>query len=440
MIAGQKTKVAVVGAGPTGLAAGRALKSHGIDFEIFEKHSDVGGIWDLENPGSPMYKNAHFISSKTMSGFADYPMPDDYPDYPSNRQILDYIRAFARVRGLYPHIRLSTAVKSTERTASGWTLHLGDGSSSAFTHLIAAPGTNWAPNRITVPGALSGQVIHSVDYKNASQMAGKRVLIMGAGNSGCDIACDAARSGDAAFISMRRGYHFIPKHVFGKPADVFAATGPKLPVWAAQKVFGVLLRLIVGDMTRHGVPKPDHKLFETHPILNDQLIHHLRHGDITVRPDVERFDGKDVVFKDGTREPIDLVIQATGYDWPIPFIDKSLLSWNSERPDLYLNLFAPNDSRLFVIGFLETNGGIYEVVDQSADLIARAIMAEDNDAATHKTLRALVSSTNPDVSGGINFVKSARHTHYADMDTYKKKLKSFTLQLGWPLPAKLAKH
>jgi cation diffusion facilitator CzcD-associated flavoprotein CzcO len=438
MSAANLVKAAIVGAGPGGLAAGRALLAHGIPFEIFEKHSDVGGVWDIENPGSPMYRSAHFISSKTMSGFAGYPMPEDFPDYPSNRQILIYLRAFARDMGLYPSIRFSQKITRAERTEAGWLLHVEGAKPEEFSHLIAAPGTNWTPSRPDIAGGFDGEVIHSVNYKLPEQMAGRRVLVVGAGNSGCDIACDAARSASKAFISMRRGYHFLPKHIFGKPADVFAATGPKLPLWATQRVFGVLLRLIVGDTSNLGLPKPDHKLLESHPILNDQIIHHLRHGNISVRPDVARFDGGGVVFKDGSREEIDLVILATGYDWPVPFIDRSILAWRDERPELYLNLFAPQDERLFIMGFLETNGGIYAALDDTADIVARAIKALASDPAAHAALKALTSAAPPDVSGGIKLIKTARHTHYADMDAYKKELKLFRGKLGWNGIAALA--
>lgn len=427
-----ETKVAIVGAGPSGLATARSLKQHGIPFQIFEKHSAVGGIWDVSNPGSPMYESAHFISSKTMSHFAGYPMPSHYPDYPSNRQLLAYIRNFARDQGLLPHIRFNTAVTATQRSNDGWTLILEDGTSETFTHLVAAIGTNWAPNKPAIAGNFAGEIIHSVQYKSSAQVKGKSVLVIGAGNSGCDIACDVARSADRAFISMRRGYHFIPKHIFGKPADVFAAEGPHLPLWLTQKVFGALLRLLTGDVTRLGLPKPDHKLFESHPIMNDQILHHLRHGDLVVKPDVERFDGKDVVFKDGSREAIDLVITATGYSWPIPFVDRANFDWSGERPELFLNMISPKDQRLFVSGFLEINGGAYKHFDVMADTIARTIKLETRDPSKHQILRTIAETEHPDISGGIKLVASDRHVHYADSDAYKATLKSFRKRLGWP--------
>jgi hypothetical protein len=424
--------VAIIGAGPSGLAAGRALKRQGIAFTIFERHSDVGGIWDIGNPGSPVYKSAHFISSRTMSGFAGYPMPADYPDYPSNRQLLDYIRAFARDMGLRPFIRFNMAVTRAARTEEGWMLHLADGGTQPFTHLVAAPGTNWEPNKVEIPGKLSGEIMHSVEYKSPEIFAGKRVLVVGAGNSGCDIACDAARSASAAFISLRRGYHFIPKHIFGMPTDVFAAQGPRLPLWLTQRVFGVLLRIIMGDLTKLGLPRPDHKLLESHPLLNDQLIHHLRHGDIMAKGDVERFDGAEVVFRDGSREAIDLVVLATGYHWPLPFLEEGQVAFEGNRPKLHLNIFAPNDPRLFVVGFLETNGGVYSFLDSQADLVARAITAEAEGGEAHRLLRERCATGSTDLTGGIKLVHSERHVNYADADAYRAALKSLRKALHWP--------
>jgi len=427
-------KACIIGAGPAGLAAARALDAHGIDHDIYERHSAIGGIWDRTNPGTPMYESAHFISSKTMSHFRDFPMPPDYPDYPSNEQIRDYVRSFADAFGLRQKVRFNTEVQSAVRNADGWTVTFGDGSSRDYRWLICANGTNWIPNMPPATGSFHGEIMHSVAYKSVRQLEGKSVLVIGAGNSGCDIACDAAKMARKAYISVRRGYHFIPKHVFGKPADVFAAGGPPMPVWLAQHIFGWLLRLLNGDVTRYGLPRPDHKLFESHPILNSQLLHYLGHGDIAVKPDVERFEGKDVVFKDGSRIEADLVIFATGYHWAFPFLDRDHLSWTNGRPDLFLGVFNPMEPTIYCMGFLETNGGVYKLFDETADLAARAIQADRDDPRTFDRVRSMVVADGYDTSGGVHYVATERHANYANIDSYRAAVKRFRRAMSWPVP------
>jgi cation diffusion facilitator CzcD-associated flavoprotein CzcO len=172
-----------------------------------------------------------------------------------------------------------------------------------------------------LPGAFDGTIRHSVAYKSAEEFRGKRVLVVGGGNSGADIACDAALTADHAAISLRRGYHVIPKHILGKPADVFARDSPKLPFRLRQRIFGFLLRRLVGDTEKLGLPKPDHRILESHPLVNDQMLHHLRHGDLTALPGIARLDGDGVVFADGRRENFDEIVLATGYSWETPYLD-----------------------------------------------------------------------------------------------------------------------
>src|SRR5690606_14288657 len=131
---------------------------------------------------------------------------------------------------------------------------------------------------------------------------GKRVVIVGLGNSGADIACDAVHRARSVTVSTRRGYHFIPKFVFGQPADVFNERAPHLPLWLERPVFALLQRLLIGDVSALGMPKPNHAILESHPLVNDQLLHHLRHGDVTLKGAIRGFRGSTVMYVDGSEQ------------------------------------------------------------------------------------------------------------------------------------------
>lgn len=408
----------VIGAGPAGLATAQAFAAAGQPFEIVERHTDVGGIWDLENPGTPMYESAHFISSKTRSGFIDFPMPDHYPDYPGRAQILDYIRAYADHTKLRGAVRFGTEVVAAIPAGDGWTVTASDGTTGRYRSIVVANGHQWIPNRPEIPGSFTGHVVHSQEYSSIDELRGRRVLVVGGGNSGVDIACDAAVSATTAAISLRRGYWFIPKHIFGMPSDVFAHEGPHLPVGVQQWAFARMLNLLVGKPEKFGLPRPDHKLFETHPILNDQIFHHLSHGDLTVRPDVARFDGPDVVFVDGTREEFDLVVLATGYRVGAPFLDRAILA---EPPDLFLNIAHRTQDGLYFVGIFEVAGAAYELMGHQASLVAA--MERRRAAGTRGADRVrAVRCERPDIVGPVHYVNSTRHDIYVDADEYPKVL------------------
>ena len=182
-------RVCVVGGGPAGLSLARALAARGLAFDVFERHHDTGGLWDQSNPGSPVYDSAHFISSKTQSHFHDFPMPESYPDYPSHRQILAYMRSFADAYGLREYIRFNTGVRQATRTPLGWRVETTDGKAQDYSALVCATGTNWHAVMPSYPGTFTGEIRHSSTYRSISEFSGKRVLVVGAGNSGVDIAC-----------------------------------------------------------------------------------------------------------------------------------------------------------------------------------------------------------------------------------------------------------
>lgn len=424
----------IVGSGPGGLAAARAFLNLGLAVDVYERHGAIGGIWDRTNPGTPMYESAHFISSRDQSAYHGYKMPSNYPDYPNHRQILDYLRGFATTYRLEQHVRLSTSVEHAEWDGTHWQVRTSDGETRAYLTLTCANGTQWFPTMPSFPGAESftGEIIHSNAYNEGRQLAGKRVLVVGAGNSGVDIACDAARFADFAAISVRRGYHLVPKHIFGIPADAFAASGPHLPMKWAQRIFPPLLRILIGKPSRYGWPEPDHKLFETHPIVNDQILHHLSHGDLVVWRDITRFDGAAVVFANGTREAYDLVIMATGYQTKVPYLDESMFRWKGNRPNLHLRLFSQDHPGLAAIGFTEGDGGAYELFDDMSDLIARAAWAAEHDRGQFDRLRARFAGPDPDVSGGVKHQATDRHAAYVNLQAYQKASKALRKDFGWP--------
>lgn len=422
-------KYAIIGAGPSGLAGARCLQRHKIPFVGFEAHSDVGGLWDIENPRSTVYQSAHLISSKSNTEFSEFPMGDSVADYPSHRQLRDYFRAFARQFDLYSQYRFNTAVERIEPQAGGWRVLASDGSDEVFAGVIIANGTLAEPNRPSFEGEFSGELIHSSAYKTPDIFSGKRVLIVGAGNSGCDIAVDAIHYASRVSISVRRGYHFVPKYVFGRPADTLGGL-IQLPPFLKQRIDGFLLKLFTGDPQKFGFPAPDHKLYESHPIVNTLILYHLGHGDIDVKADIERLDGKKVHFIDGDSGEYDLIVAATGYKLHYPFVDREQLCWNHMAPQLYLNCFHPQYDNLFVLGLIEAAGIGWQGRYELAELISRFIAHAQANTPAADAFRRSKRQTDTDLSGGYNYIKLERMAFYVHKETFLKRVRRHLKQLS----------
>ena len=417
------------------MATARALSLAGIEFDVFEKHTDVGGIWDPSNPGSPMYESAHFISSKTMSGYHDYPVPDNYPDYPSNKQILAYIKDFCEAYDLRKHIQFGTQIdEARHEKDQGWTLKTNQGTREGYRWLVAANGVTWYPKSPKIEGdeTFTGKIMHSVNYHKRDQIAGKRVLIVGAGNSGVDIACDAASVACQAAISLRRGYHILPKHLFGMPIDVFGAQSEWMPLRVQQFTTAIMLRILLGDVRKLGLAKPDHRILESHPIINSQLLHYLQHGDLKAKPDIEKIEGEAVIFKDGSRAGFDVIILATGYDRRIPYLAEGTITYDKVQPKGFLQVYQPNHPELFINGFIETNGGAYKFFDQMAQMIAQGIRTQIKGGSEWEKLQSIIQGKEPNLSGGIRYVDSDRHRGYTNAKAYNKAAKKLRKTMGWP--------
>lgn len=388
----------------------------------FELADGVGGLWDIDGPRSTVYESAHLISSRTTTEFAEFPMRDGVADYPSHRELKRYFDDFTDHFDLRDRFRFGTEVVRVEPVDDeSWDVTWRDSEgerTERFAGVVLANGTLSEPNVPSFEGTFAGTVIHTSAYKSGRQFIDQRVLIVGAGNSGCDIAVDAVHHATSVDLSVRRGYHFVPKYLFGKPSDTLNQGRP-LPARIKQAVDKRVLRLFTGDPVRLGFPEPDHKIYESHPIVNSLILHHLGHGDLRVRADVERFNGHTVHFRDGSADDYDLVVLATGYRLHYPFIDAEHLAWGGPAPDLYLNIFTEKHPTLFVLGMLEASGIGWQGRYEQADLMARYVAARRDAPDRAATLDRAIAGPRPDLTGGYHYLGIDRMAYYVNKDAYR---------------------
>jgi cation diffusion facilitator CzcD-associated flavoprotein CzcO len=434
MIRPSAEKYCVIGAGSSGLAVAKNFRQLGLPFDCFEREDDIGGNWYYGKPHSSVYQSTHLISSKPLTEYTDFPMPREYPDYPHQRQVWDYLRAYAERFDLYSCIEFNTAVTDVTPIDGQWEVTLADGRRRRYRGIVIANGHNWDPQRPSFTGTFNGQSLHSAEYKTPDVLMGRRVLVVGGGNSGCDIAVEAAQHAARTFHSVRRGYHYLPKYLSGKPAD---QAGERLlrwglPLWVRRMIASAMLRIAVGKPERYGFPRPDHKLFETHPIINSQLLYYVGHGRITMKPDVAELCGDSVRFVDGSVEAIDTIVYATGFKISFPFIDQKHLNWRDGRPDLYLNVFHPEHDTLCVAGLIQPDSGQWGLVDCQAQLIARFFHALDRDPVAAERFRRKRARSQQDLGGGIRYIRSPRHLLEVEHYSYRRQLQKLIAQFGNP--------
>lgn len=434
-----RQRYCIVGAGTSGMVVAKTFAEHGLPFDCLEREDDIGGNWYYGKPHSSVYASTHLISSKRLTEYLDFPMPKEYPPFPSRQQVFDYLQAYARRFGLYDQIEFNTAIERIEPADHGnaddaapaWNVTLADGGTRTYRGVVIANGHNWDPRWPELPGQFSGLKLHSSQYKTPDVLAGRRVLVVGGGNSGCDIAVESALHAESTLLSLRRGYHYLPKFLLGAPIDAGNEwmLRLRLPLWLRRLISGAMVRVAAGPPQRYGLPKPDHRLFETHPIINSQLLYYVGHGRVRVKPAIAELCGEEVLFADGTRASVDVLICATGFNITFPFIDREHLNWHGGRPELYLNVFHPRYDTLCVAGLIQPDSGSWGLVDYQARLIARYFRAVDNEPQVAERFRRRKAQPGKPLSAGIRYVDSPRHLleveHFSYRRTLEKQLADF---------------
>ena len=420
----------VIGAGPSGLAALRHLVAAGLEAECLERADGIGGNWCFGAAGSRVLASTRLISSRRLTEYPDHPMPRGWPAHPDHRQCLEYLRGYAERHGLPGRVRTRCTVEAVEPAGppgAGWLVRTDGGETSAYAGLVIANGHNHVPRWPAIPGTFTGTLLHAADYKSPTvpvAIAGRRVLVIGGGNSGCDIAVECSRHAARTVLSTRRGYFVVPRLIRGRPADLRSERLLRLglPVWLRRLVALRSIDREIGLPWRHGLAAPDHRLWETHPVINSALYARIDAGALVPRGDVAAYAGDEVEFADGTREAFDVVICATGYEIALPFIDCRLLG--AERaaacPRLFLNLLHSGRDDVAVVGLIQPDSGQWGLTDLQARLVAQMALAARRAPRAAAWLYAIRQRPAP--SAPIRYVDSPRHRLEVEHFSYRATL------------------
>ncbi|MFD5653666.1 MULTISPECIES: flavin-containing monooxygenase [unclassified Streptomyces] len=379
-------RVCVIGAGLSGLATGHALKERGISFVCLEKAPDVGGLWRQPGAGErgPGYQSLHLNTAKQLTGYADFPMPSDYPLYPRHDQLAAYLRSFAEWAGLLDHVELRTEVLSVRQDSDGtWTVVSRDAdgaqSSRRFEQVVVASGHHTDP---ALPDPLpvgaesfAGTILHSLDYRDGRDFAGRRVVVVGLGASAVDIAADLSRHADRTLLSVRRGLHIVPKQVFGMSLDEIAEAPwwNEMPFADRRQWVEQALLVARGRLSDYGLPEPDHPILSSATTLSDEILSRIRHGAVTPKPAIASFESDRVVFTDGSSETADTVVYCTGFHMTFPFLPPGCPVAADGSVELYRRIVPADRPGLYFVGLVRPAGALTRLVEAQAQWVARLV-------------------------------------------------------------------
>ncbi|KAI9091464.1 flavin monooxygenase-like protein [Phlyctochytrium arcticum] len=455
-----RPKVAVIGAGASGLAALKQCLEENLDVVCFDQEPQVGGLWryvpqssSLPNGGtgaggeevgdvhSSVYMSTIINTSKEMMSYSDFPAPDDWPTYLPHRFVVKYLNLYCDKFDLRKNIKFNRKVVSLTqevdthgKTTGRWEVVTQKSTLKSrcetFDYVIVATGHHWKPRLPDFPGVetFRGTMMHSHSYKVPYPFKDQRVLVIGVGNSGADIATELSHHAKQVILSARSGTWILPRFsLFGIPLDHLSSRAAHaLPRPITNFAFETLMRLQHGDMGRFGL-KPEHRIFEAHPTINGHVLDRIATGKVLVRPNIQSFaPGNIVHFDDGTSEQIDAVVYCTGYRIEHPFLDNALEVLGQERADsnrvrLYKNIFPPNHANISFVGMVQPIGAVMPVAEMQARYVSRVISG-DIPLPPPKKLRDLI-----DMEWQLHaarYVPKERHTIEVEYVTYMDDLAS----------------
>ncbi len=354
-----KRNIAVIGAGAAGLCAAKHLLGKGMDVVVFELGTRIGGLWvyDNDNGLSGAYQSLHVNSENKATAYKDFPFPESAPIYPDHVQMAQYLVDYADRFGLRRHIRFRSQVTSVEQAAGGaWVVTLANGTHERFDAVVVATGHQGVPSHPPFAKDFSGEYLHSHSYRLPERFKGKEVLVVGAGNSACDIASDICTVTTSTTMAARSPVLLMPRMFLGVPTSrvLGKLEKPWMPWPIRRRMREMIARMAHGRMEQWGFVTPKTR---THPAGHHLLIGHFIWNRIKAKPGIAKINGDTVTFVDGTARRFDAMIAATGYEVHLPFLGEKLSPMKGRWLDLFHQVIKPDVPGLYFVGFFNVSGG-----------------------------------------------------------------------------------
>ncbi|XP_056384023.1 flavin-containing monooxygenase 5-like [Hyla sarda] len=438
-------KICIIGAGSSGLTAIKCCLDEDLEPTCFESSDDIGGLWRFkENPEdsrASIYKSVIINTSKEMMCFSDYPIPDDYPNYMHNSKIMHYFRMYAEHFNLLKYIQFKTKVCTIKKcpdfaTSGQWDVVTecdGKQKVGVYDGILVCSGHHTFPHLPlhSFPGIdkFKGQYFHSRDYKYPQQFEDKKIIVIGIGNSGGDLAVELSSVAKQVFLSTRRGAWVLNRVADeGFPLDVVLYSRYKfflkqffttemLNCWAENKMNKRF------NHENFGL-KPKHRILSQHPTINDDLPNRIISGKVLVKPNVRKFTETDVIFEDGTVEKnVDVVFFATGYSFSFPYLEEPELKVEQNHISLYKHIFPPNlkKTTLAFIGLIQPIGAIMPLSELQARWATRVFKGLCK-LPSSKAMLEDIAAMKKEMAQ--RYVDSPRHTVQVDFMEYMDELAS----------------
>ena len=420
-------QICIIGAGSSGMTIAKSLLEKGLAFDCFEKGSQIGGMWRYENDNgqSSAYASLHIDTSRPNLGYSDFAIDEDRPDFLSHSQFLEFLESYAEKFDLVKHVTFNTLVELvTPIEDGGWQVKLAGGDIREYQTVIVANGHLADPRYPKFEGKFEGEESHSHYYRTAEPFENKNVMVVGIGNSAVDIAVDIARRTKHVFVSTRRSAWVMPKYLMGVPIDQwsgFMGRKLKLPTSIVRRIMSLAVRLLAGDQTRFGLPRPKHPMWREHATLSQEMLPYIGHGYISVKPNVSKLDGREIVFEDGTREQVDAIIYATGYYVTFDFLPLEIFDPAKSAGNLYRRIMSLDHPGLYFAGLVQPVGPTIPLVEIQGKWIAAALSGDmklpprerqQYEVATHRKMQR------------DTYLGSDRYVLEVDFGIYSKQMRS----------------